>query len=204
MTTETLVPRQLKGYERLVINSCWLLWIPMFATLYRLNNYRNYPRLRKQFADSADQRLLRNNILIYGISYVAIAVALGPMLTLKLLGAAIFITLALQDLLVLSQHTHIPMELAEEREIRPFTPAQQELFTRSLQFPAWFSRLILLNLDAHGLHHMYPRVPGYRLHALQERDTLNTVPWWAWVIGAKSTPGTVLLFQNRDQTGFYY
>lgn len=204
MTTETLVPRQLKGYERLVINSCWLLWIPMFATLYRLNNYWNYPRLRKQFADSADQRLLRNNIVIYGISYVAIAVALGPMLTLKLLGAAIFITLALQDLLVLSQHTHIPMELAEEREIRPFTPAQQEVFTRSLQFPAWFSRLILLNLDAHGLHHMYPRVPGYRLHALQERDTLNTVPWWAWVIGAKSTPGTVLLFQNRDQTGFYY
>lgn len=204
MTTESLVPRQLKAYERFVINACWLSWIPLFATLYRVNNYWNYARLRKLFTDSTDQRLLKINIIVYASIYLIVLAGLGRSLSLQLFGAAILLTLALQDLLILSQHTHIPLELAGERDVRPFAPLQQEVFTRSLQFPGWFSRLILLNLDAHGLHHMYPRVPGYRLHALQNRDTLNTVPWWTWVIGAKSTAGTVLLFQNREDTGFYY
>ena len=87
---------------------------------------------------------------------------------------------ALQDLLILSQHTHIPMELAGDERVKPFTPGEQEEFTRSLVFPSWFSRLVLLNFDAHGLHHMHPSIPGYDLQRLDEQPD-NCIAWWRWV-----------------------
>ena len=34
-TTATLVPRRLKLWERIIINGCWKLWIPLFSVLYR-------------------------------------------------------------------------------------------------------------------------------------------------------------------------
>jgi fatty acid desaturase len=78
----------------------------------------------------------------------------------------------------------------------------QEVFTRSLQFPAWFARLILLNLDAHELHHMYPRVPGYDLHRIAYVPQ-NRIHWWRWLVGAKRLSGEVFLFQNRLDSGHH-
>jgi len=65
---------------------------------------------------------------------------------LKCVGLGLLISLALQDLLILSQHTHIPMSLSQGEQVDPFSPAQQETFTRSLVFPSWISRLVLLTL----------------------------------------------------------
>jgi hypothetical protein len=48
---------------------------------------------------------------------------------------------------------------------------------------------------------MYPFVPGYALHRI-EYPTLNTVCWWRWIAAARAVPGEVLLFQNRDDSGF--
>lgn len=76
---------------------------------------------------------------------------------------------------------------------------EQEVFTRSLRFPAWLSAW-LVRVDAHELHHMYPFVPGYRLSAI-DYPTENEIGWWRWVRGAKRLPGEVFLFQNRDETG---
>ena len=53
-------------------------------------------------------------------------------------------------------------------------PAEQEVFTRSLRFPGWLSTA-LLGIDAHELHHMYPRVPGYRLRQIRYA-TQNEMP----------------------------
>ena len=72
---------------------------------------------------------------------------------------------------------------------------------RELIFPTWFSRWILLNLDAHELHHMYASVPGYHLHRLRQ-PTPNAIPWWLWLWRAKQIRGEILLFHNRDETGF--
>jgi len=204
MTTESLVPRQLGGTERLVINTCWRLWIPLFASLYRWNNYWNLPRLRKTFQRSRQKRLVTTNIAAYLVIYAAITIAAGPSTVITTVGLGLFISFALQDLLILSQHTHIPMKISEGKSVRPFTPKQQEVFTRSLLFPTWFARLILLNFDAHGLHHMLPRIPGYHLHQLQARETLNCIQWWKWILAAKTVPGEVLLFQNQDDTGFHF
>ena len=204
MTTETLVPRTLRGFERVAINVCWRLWIPLPAALYRLNNYWNLLRLRRLFPQPRERRLVTLNIIAYLVAYIALMTGLGWEVVMRTVGLALLITMSFQDLLILSQHTHIPMKLANNNAVRPFPPRQQEVFTRSLIFPRWFARLVLLNVDAHGLHHMVPRVPGYHLHRLQNRETMNCIRWWEWVIRAKTVPGDVLLFQNRDQTGFYF
>ena len=214
MTTETLVPRTLRSFERVVLNVCWRLWIPLPATLYRLNNYWNLPRLWKIFSRPRERRLIVLNIIGYLVVYLALGAFLGWGLLARTIGLALLITMSLQDLLILSQHTHIPMKLANKQTgrhdhntappVKPFPPMQQEVFTRSLIFPQWFARLILLNVDAHSLHHMLPRVPGYHLHRLQNQKTSNSIRWWKWVIHAKRVPGEILLFQNRDQTGFYF
>ena len=204
VTTETLVPRELRTFERITINTCWRLWIPLFASLYRWNNYWNLPRLRNMFQRPNQKRLVTVNILVYLLLYTVLIMIVGFSEILAICGLALLISFALQDLLILSQHTHIPMKLSQGATVRPFNPAQQEVFTRSLIFPNWFARLVLLNFDAHGLHHILPRVPGYHLHRLQSTETLNCIQWWKWIVAAKSVPGEILLFQNRDQTGFHF
>ena len=204
VTTETLVPRPLRGFERVAINTCWRLWIPLFASLYRWNNYWNLPRLRGMFHRPRQKRLITANVLGYLLIYLAVTITVGAQTMLTTIGLGLIISMSLQDLLILSQHTHIPMKISNGESVRPFPPTQQEGFTRSLQFPTWFARLVLLNVDAHGLHHMLPRIPGYHLHRLQDRETLNCIRWWKWIAKAKSVPGEVLLFQNRDETGFHF
>lgn len=200
-TTATLVPRPLHWLERAIVILCWWTWIPLFSTLYRLNNYWNLPRLFRYFPQARHRWSLTLNILVYLIAYAVLIAVVGPRRSLELFGLGLLLTLMMQDPLILSQHTHIPMELSGGGEVLPFVPADQEVFTRSLIFPQWFSRWILVNLDAHELHHVYPSVPGYYLHTLQ-RQTLNGVPWWRWLLRAKQVRGDVLLFQNRNLTGY--
>ena len=200
-TTATLVPRPLNWFERAIVIICWWTWIPLFSTLYRLNNYWHLPRLFGYFPQARQHWRLTLNILIYLAAYVASIVWLGPQQSLELFGLGLLLTLMMQDPLILSQHTHIPMELSGGSPVTPFAPGEQEVFTRSLTFPNWFSRWILVNLDAHELHHVHPSVPGYYLHTLQ-RPTLNGVPWWQWLLRAKRVRGDVLLFQNRKLTGY--
>lgn len=200
-TTATLVPRRLHWLERVIVIICWWTWIPLFSTLYRLNNYWNLPRLFGYFTQSRHRWSLTLNIVVYLIAYGILIALTGPQRCLELFGLGLLLTLMMQDPLILSQHTHIPMELSHGGEVPPFAPAEQEVFTRSLTFPQWFSRWILVNLDAHELHHVYPSVPGYYLHTLQ-RQTANGVLWWRWLLRAKQVRGDVLLFQNRNLTGY--
>jgi fatty acid desaturase len=200
-TTATLVPRKLRWFERTLINICWKLSLPLFSTVYRLTNYWHLPRLFRYFPRRGQRWRLGLNIAAYLAAYGLLLWLVGPLQLLQLAGLATFLTLVMQDPLILSQHTHIPMQLSQGKSVLPFSPKEQEVFTRSLLFPVWFSRWILLNLDAHELHHVHTSIPGYYLHTLG-RQTQNGVAWWRWVLAAKRVPGAVLLYQNRNQTGF--
>ena len=61
--------------------------------------------------------------------------------------------------------------------------------------------MLLLHFDAHELHHMYPFVPGYRLHGVAYTPQ-NEVGYWGWIRAAKRVPGEVFLFQNRTESGW--
>jgi fatty acid desaturase len=59
---------------------------------------------------------------------------------------------------------------------------------------------LLLHIDAHELHHMYPFVPGYRLGGIAY-ETENEIGVWTWVRRARAMPGELFLFHNRLETG---
>jgi acyl-lipid omega-6 desaturase (Delta-12 desaturase) len=198
-TTAALVPRELGTLERVLVNVCWRLWIPLFSVLYRVNNFWNWPRLLDLFPKRDDRRRLAVSSLALLFVYVAIIVVIGPMTTLRLVGVALLLTLVAEDLLLLSQHTHIPQKLSHGEPVRPFPTIEQEVFTRSLVLPRWLSAM-LLHIDAHELHHMYPYVPGYRLGEVRY-ETENEIGLWAWIRGARALRGELFLFHNRLETG---
>ena len=198
-TTEALVPRELGRAERVIVNAAWRCWIPLFSVIYRTNNFWNWRRLTALFEKRDERRALALNMALLLAAYVAIIALLGPSTTLRLFGLASIATFAAEDLLILSQHTHIPQQVSDGGPVRPFPTVEQETFTRSLVFPRWLSAL-LLHIDAHELHHMYPFVPGYRLGEV-EYKTENEVGLLAWIKGAHALPGELLLFHNRLETG---
>jgi omega-6 fatty acid desaturase (delta-12 desaturase) len=198
-TTETLVPRELKTAERVLVNVCWRYWIPLFSVMYRVNNFWNWPRLRSLFKSANDRRLIALNSLVLIVVYATIVVLVGPTALLRLIGLGVLLSLIAEDLLLLSQHTHIPQQLSHGEPVRPFPTIEQEVFTRSLVFPAWLSAL-LLHIDAHELHHMYPFVPGYRLGGIAY-ETENEIDVWTWIRRARAMPGEIFLFHNRLETG---
>jgi acyl-lipid omega-6 desaturase (Delta-12 desaturase) len=198
-TTASLVPRELAPVERVLVNLCWKLWIPLFSILYRINNFWNWPRLEALFPKTEDRVRLAVSSLTLLATYVALFAFVGGGTMLRLVGVALLLALVAEDLLLLSQHTHIPQHVSHGEAVRPFPAVEQEAFTRSLVFPRWLSAL-LLHIDAHELHHMYPYVPGYRLSEVAYA-TENEIGLWAWIRGARGMPGELLLFHNRLETG---
>ena len=198
-TTETLVPHELTTAERVLVNVCWRYWIPLFSVMYRVNNFWNWPRLQSLFKNTNDRRGMAINSLGVLAMYAAIALLVGPATLLRLIGLGVLLSLIAEDLLLLSQHTHIPQQLSHGEAVRPFPTIEQEVFTRSLVFPAWLSA-VLLHIDAHELHHMYPFVPGYRLGGI-DYDTENEIDVWTWIRRARAMPGEIFLFHNRLETG---
>ncbi len=199
-TTALLVPRPVASWERVAVDLAWLTWLPLFSVLYRLQNFWNVKRVGPYLGQSADRRALVMNCLALAVAYALLLAVLGPWDVLVAIGPGLVLSLMAQDVILLSQHTHMPTNRSEGEPVRYFAPMEQEPFTRSLRLPAWFSRLIL-GFDLHELHHMYVHVPGYDLHSIPYRAQ-NEVHWLAWLKGAKRLSGKTFLFGNRDETGF--
>ena len=199
-TTAALVPRTRGRLQRALVNVCWKCSIPLFAIVYRVENYWRLPRLFALFPSRDDRRrLLRDTVLLVA-GYLIIIVVVDPVTLLEVIGPALLLSLIAEDVLLLSQHTHIPQQVSHGADVRPFPAIEQEAFTRSLRLPPWLSTLVL-HFDAHELHHMYPFLPGYRLHRVAHAPQ-NEVGCWRWIRLAKRMPGEVFLFQNRTESGW--
>lgn len=198
-TTASLVPRAIHGYERHIINFAWATWLPLFALTYRVQNFWNLPRVERYISNPANRLRIRINTALVLAGYVALAIIVGPLNLLVLIGPAFLLSLVFQEFLILSQHTHVPQRLSGGQDVRPFAPVEQEIYTRSLRLPGWLSA-ILMHVDAHELHHMYPYVPGYRLRSIRYQP-MHEVHWWRWLKAARGMKGTDFLFRNWDETG---
>ena len=191
-TTQSLVPRELLAWQRAVIDLAWRFWLPLFSIAYRIENYwrigRIVPYLPKKVRPARLKWAATTQLLVYG----ALIFWIGPADIALLLGPGLFLALAFQDIVLLSQHTHMPTHLSCGAEVRPFRPLAQGPFTRSLRLPAWLSWLIL-HFDAHELHHLYPSVPGYLLRRISYTPP-NEVQWYAWLRAVKAMSGCEFLF----------
>ena len=199
-TTESLVRSPLGTLERKFVNTSWRFWIPAFSVIYRINNYWNLRRLRGLYETNKAWRRMVSDTVVLLTVYAAITVAFGPALVVKMTGLGVLLALVIEDPLILSQHTHIPQQVSRGGKVRPFGAFEQEAFTRSLKFPDWISKFVLLNFDAHELHHMYPFVPGYHLRRIPYTGR-NEVHWWAWIRAVKRIRGEQFLFQNQNDSG---
>lgn len=199
-TTAGLVPRPLGRLERALINVSWKCWIPLFSVLYRVTIFWNVPRLMRLFSDSGMRRNLISSTILLVAAYGGLALVVGPSTLLREIGLAFFLFFVLIDPLMLSQHTHIPQGLSQDQPVAAYPALAQEVFTRSLRFPRWFSERVLLKFDSHELHHMYPYVPGYELGKIGYTP-VNEADWWQWIRAAKRLPAEVFMFQNRDTSG---
>jgi omega-6 fatty acid desaturase (delta-12 desaturase) len=198
-TTEALVPRERGRAERIFLNVCWRLWVPVFSVLYRLQNFWHLPRVLAMFPQRHDRRAVVRDTTVAVIAYATIGILVGPETMARVVGLALVLSLVAEDLLLLSQHTHIPQHVSRGASVRPYPSIEQAPFTRSLRLPRC-AAVLILNFDAHELHHMYPFVPGYHLHRIPYQPP-NEIGWWRWVSSAKRTPADVLLFTNRLDTG---
>ena len=199
-TTQSLVPRPLGGLERAIVNTCWRLWIPLFSILYRVTNYWHLPRLIRMFPRREDRIALVRDAVVLLTIYLVLLLWLGAGTVVRIGALAVLLSLTIEDLLLLSQHTHVPQHVSHGEAVKPFPAIAQESFTRSLRLPKAASAFVL-HFDAHELHHMYPFVPGYHLRRITYA-TENEIGWWRWVWGAKRLRGDVLLFQNRIESGY--
>jgi omega-6 fatty acid desaturase (delta-12 desaturase) len=199
-TAAALAPRERPRAVRAVVNACWRLWIPLFSCVYRVENYWNLPRLFRMFPAARERRALTLAILSLATLYSVIIAVAGAGTCARVAGLAVLLSFVAEDVLLLSQHAHVPQRVSHGAPVRPHPAPEQEVFTRSLRLPAWASAW-LLHFDAHELHHMYPFVPGYRLRAIGY-EPVNEIGWWQWVRRAKQLRGEVLLFQNRDESGW--
>jgi acyl-lipid omega-6 desaturase (Delta-12 desaturase) len=198
-TAESLVPRPLSRFEHVLVNVCWKLWLPLFSTLYRVENYWNLRRLARMFPRAEDHRPMQWSAILQLAGYLALVAIVGPSLLARLAVVGVILSLMFEDLLLLSQHAHVPQNISDGHDVLPVPAVGQEVFTRSLRLPTWASTL-LLHLDAHELHHMYPFVPGYHLRRIPYQPS-HEIGWWEWVRISKRLRGVTLLFQNRHDTG---
>jgi omega-6 fatty acid desaturase (delta-12 desaturase) len=198
LTTMALVPRPVARWERWMINGAWRTGLPLFSLLYRVQNFWNTARLARYFTPSVMRRIRIENA-VYLLAYCALLAWFGPATVARLCGVGLLLALAFQDLLLVSQHTHMPTLRAGEERVTPFSGQEQQVSTRSLRLPAWLSWM-LLNVDAHELHHMHVRVPGYHLRALKQ-DAPNEVHWWTWLCAVKRLSGVEFMFGARERTG---
>jgi omega-6 fatty acid desaturase (delta-12 desaturase) len=198
-TAEGLVRDDLSWLQRAIVNVCWRFWIPLFSILYRIENYWYLRRLAVMFPDRADRTAMRANAVIqlaaYALALGVGAVLAGPVFVLKGIVAGVVLSLMLEDLLLLSQHTQVPVQLSRGHVVTPVAAIDQAMFTRSLRLPSWASAL-LLHFDAHELHHMYPFVPGYHLRRVVYHPP-NEIGWWQWLRASKRVDGVTLLFQLK-------
>ena len=200
-TTAALTPRRRSPLQISAVDIAWRLGVPLFALVYRLSNYWHVARLHAAFSSPRQRLAMQANIAALLLLYGGGAWLLGVELALRSFGLATLLALVLQEPLILSQHTHLPQRLSGGRRVAPLAPVVQAAYTRSLEFPHWFAHCVLLNFNAHELHHRFAAVPGYRLGRIAWQAP-HTVHWWTWLKAMKRMRGSTFLFETRDRTGF--
>ena len=110
-TTQSLVPRELKGGERWLMNLCWKRWIPAFSVIYRVSNFWNLPRLRTLLSP-AKARHIGVNALVLAALYLVIGVVVGPVNLALAIAPGVMLSLMMLEPIMMSQHTHVPLQLS--------------------------------------------------------------------------------------------
>jgi omega-6 fatty acid desaturase (delta-12 desaturase) len=117
-TTVALVPKERSRASRALVNICWRLWIPLFSCVYRIENYWHLPRLNRLFSAPRERRAIRNGIITILAIYTVVAFLAGVETCVRVAGLAILLSFGVEDVLLLSQHTHVPQHVSHAAQLR--------------------------------------------------------------------------------------
>lgn len=197
-TQESTIPTEASPLKNTLANWSWRLGLPTLTLAFSFKNFWNLPRLFKLFPDPAKRFHFLFSILFIVLVFFSFAKWVPSFFHLWGLGYLIF--LIISDPLLISQHVHIPQKFSQGSAVNPFSVKEQDQFTRTLIFPHWVSRYILLSFDRHTLHHVVPRLACYHLDGLDYQFS-TSIHWKEWLVKAKQTPAEILLFSNNKETG---
>lgn len=197
-TTVSTIQANVTATQRTFMNFCWRFWIPIFSLVYRVENFWNVKKLSKLYPKQLKRMCLE--MIVVAVFWISIVLIYGIWPFIKDFGVAFFAAFVVQELVMLSQHSHIPWDLANGSQVtvKPFS--QQGAYTRSAIASPLVSKFLFIHFDHHGAHHLYPQVPGYFLHKVNFIGE-NTVSFFQWVVKSKRMPADVLIYQNSNSTG---
>jgi omega-6 fatty acid desaturase (delta-12 desaturase) len=109
------------------------------------------------------------------------------------------LSLVWKELIILTQHSHIEIPLANGAEVKPISYVDQVQYTRSFTTLRFISTYFLFNFNYHEAHHAQPGLPCYYLSKIK----LPTAPksYFHWLKHAKSMSGNSLVFKTSKETG---
>ena len=182
-----------------IIDFCWKYWIPAIALSYVVTTFYHVKKLKHYFNDQRRKRLNHISILVNALG-VFMLVGLFGFLFFKVWLVAFLFYLTLSDPYLLAQHTHLDYMDLEKNELVPVKYMEQDLFSRTIKFPAFIERYILFYSNLHGVHHQYPWLASYELKQAPV-PAHNKIKWGEWLRKAKKLKGHELVFLSTRDTG---
>ena len=180
---------ELKPAEQKVAGFAWRTSLPLLGLSFSIRTFWNLPRLNRLFP--AARREMAFGVLVIPAAHVLCALLVGGGVWAAAFLPAFALFLFVLDPLMISQHVGIPL-IEGPGPARPLPHREQEHLARTLLFPVWFARHVLLGFNYHSLHHERPGLPGHLLDDVPHQPT-HVEGWWSWLKRAKRTPlGTLL------------
>jgi len=193
-TMTIIIPREVPGWKKAIVNFCWKYWIPLFTLSFSFANFWNVKKLNKMFPQYKAKNLF--SILWPALFHLLMIWWFGFANYLHAYGLGFLTFLVLCDPLLLSQHSSIPQNHSQGEKVPAFQFREQDQYTRSLTFPHWMSKFVFLGFNNHIVHHLIPTMPGYYLSEIKIENA-NDEQWWKWLRRAKSTKGFDLLLSEE-------
>ncbi len=182
-----------------VMNFCWKFWIPIFSIVFGVSVFWNLQRVAAVAPSPRQRRRTLFSFVVLPAVY-ALAIALVGVRFLEVWPVAFLCFLTIGDPLLLSQHVHLPLNRTDGEKVTPFTPANQDRFTRTIIVPRWVAQWVFFQFTTHGAHHAYPQVAHYDIARVPFRST-HAVWWSDWLRTAKQMPAVLLLYKSSEDTG---
>ena len=191
-TEDNIDFKDLGPIEQFLASWSWRLSLPLIGFSVCIRFFWNLPRLSKLFPARRDQlSFIGSTLIIFG-THAALLLLFGT-LYMKTFIIPYLLALFMFDPLMLAQHVGIALIEPGSRELKPVRAQEQEVFARTLLFPKWFSRHVLLGFNYHSAHHVKPTLPSYLLETLRLPAHTHEANWLTWLIEAKTAPISDLL-----------
>lgn len=200
-TTENTIKPSESKVTNVIVNVAWKLFIPLFYMSYKISNYWNLGKI-KRFVNTTKFTKIRRQVIVYSMVYIWIFLLFGSFILTYFI-PAFLISLIWKELVIMTQHSHVEMPIADAAEVKPFSYLDQVQYTRSFYVNHWFAKYFLLHFNLHEVHHAYPGIPAYRLNEV-DLNLPHEPRYFTWLRKAKSMSGVDYIFKTTKQTGIKF